>query len=520
MFMFGNELMAIFKPLNAKITLNVATSSHPKNQELLEFLAAIAETSPMIAVKQSSESSSVPKFEILTDSKPTNVWFEGIPSGHEFTSLIVAILNSAGLGKLPDRLLMEKIKNIKSTNIKTYVSLSCENCPDVVQSLNQIALINGSISHTMADGELLPEEVQRLGIQSVPAVFIGDKLIHSGRANLTDLITKLESEAGLSQNDLNYHDQQLGTFDVIIAGGGPAGISAAIYAARKGMKTAIIADKIGGQVTETKGIENLISTTYTEGSLLANNLMKHLEQYPITILEHRRIKNISENSGHKQITLESRETMNAGSVIIATGAQWRRLGVQGEAEYIGRGVAFCPHCDGPFYKSKPVAVIGGGNSGVEAAIDLAGICTHVTLLEFMDALKADEVLVNKLKSLPNITILTGVKTKEIIGNGSKVTALQYETRASGEIQQLTLDGVFVQIGLSPNSGFVKDLVKTTPQGEIIVDEKGRTSTSGIYAAGDVTTTPFKQIVIAIGEGAKTALTVFEDNMYRVGLSHG
>jgi alkyl hydroperoxide reductase subunit F len=510
-----DQLREVFGPINQKIGFNMAASDHPKHSELREMLTQLASTSPYLELRETGVPSAVPRFDITNENGSTQVRFEGIPGGHEFTSLIVAILNAAGLGRLPDKHLAAKIKNIRPTAIRTFVSLSCENCPDVVQALNQIALVNGQITHTMSDGELLPDEVERLGIQSVPAVYIGAKLIHSGRASLAELIAKIEAESGYISASHDTNPQDLGDFDVVVAGGGPAGISAAIYAARKGLKTALVAEKLGGQLTETKGIENMISTTYTEGMILTANLTKHLGSYPVSVLEHRKINTITETKRSKEITLASHETLRTKSLIIATGAKWRQLGIPGESEYIGRGVAFCPHCDGPFYKSKPVAVIGGGNSGVEAAIDLSGICSHVTLLEFQDQLKADDVLIKKLHSIPNITVLTGVKTTDITGNGQKVTSLSYEVRGSGERQQLALDGVFVQIGLSPNSGFVKGLVETNAHGEIIVDTKGRTSGQGIYAAGDVTTTPYKQIVIAIGDGAKTALSVFED-MIRAG----
>ena len=339
--------------------------------------------------------------------------------------------------------------------------------------------------------------------------------MHSGRGALSDLLAKLEVK--FADKNSTPVDRELGHFDVAVIGGGPAGASAAIYSARKGLKTVIIAERLGGQLQETKGIENLISVVYTEGPKLSANFEEHMRAYPIQILEHRRVRAIS-NETVRQIQLESGESLSCDALIVATGAKWRELNVPGEREYLGRGVAFCPHCDGPFYKGKKVAVIGGGNSGVEAAIDLAGIASDVVLVEYGDQLKADSVLINKLTSLSNAKIITNAKTSEIVGDGSKVNTLVYQDRASGEETRLSLDGVFVQIGLLPNSALVKDVVEINKFGEIVIDPKGRTSATGIYAAGDVTTIPFKQIVIAMGEGAKVALTAFEDRM-RQGVRH-
>jgi alkyl hydroperoxide reductase subunit F len=343
----------------------------------------------------------------------------------------------------------------------------------------------------------------------VPSVIHGDRLLHSGKSQLADLLGVLESVFG---SEAPQSETGLGEFDVAVIGGGPAGVSSAIYAARKGLRVALVAERFGGQVRDTKGIENLISIPYTEGPNLAAKLSEHLSHYNVSLFEHRRVRDIS-GEGAKRVRLESGEYLDAGAVIVATGAKWRQLGIPGEKEHIGQGVAFCAHCDGPFYKGKRVAVVGGGNSGVEAALDLANIAAHVTLFEYGERLKADRVLVEKLRALPNARVLTRVKSTRVIGDGKKVSGLEYQDLATGGIQVLDLDGVFVQIGLLPNSQFVKDLVKTTPQGEIVVDAKGRTDVPGIYAAGDVTTIPFKQIVVAMGDGAKVALTVFEDRMH-------
>jgi alkyl hydroperoxide reductase subunit F len=508
------QLRQHFSSLSNKIELVVEQSPHPKQQELVDMLADVAKTSSDISLRLTTQISPTPRFAIFRDGIPTGIVFQGIPGGHEFTSFVLAILNSAGKGKLPDAGLSGRIRSLKGpAQVRTFVSLSCENCPEVVQALNQIALIHGDIEHVMLDGELVQDELERLGIQGVPSVYVGDDLIHSGRGTLVDLFEKLQAKLGHRDAAVGQ-ETDLGHFDVAVLGGGPAGASAAIYTVRKGLKTAIIAAKMGGQVQETKGIENLVSVVYTEGPQLSANLDQHLRSYPVHIFEHRQVLSIEadSHSGVKQVKLSGGEKLTCSSLIIATGAKWRELGVPGEKEYIGRGVAFCPHCDGPYYKGKKVAVVGGGNSGVEAAIDLAGICSEVTLFEYMDQLKADEILVKKLNSLPNVQIITNAKTTSVIGNGEKVVGFEYQDRLSNEKQKVDLDGVFVQIGLSPNSEVVRGVVETNRSGEIVIDTKGRTSVPGIYAAGDVTTVPFKQIIIAMGEGAKAGLTAFEDRM--------
>ena len=504
------QLQGVFADLKYSIDLAVDQSGHAQQDELLEFLRDLASTSPKLSVTLNDETSASPRFKLLKDGAFSGVSFRGIPGGHEFTSLVLAILNSAGKGKLPDEGLVQRIQGLPAkTHVRTYISLSCENCPDVVQALNQISLAHGDFTHEMIDGGMVPEDLVELKIQGVPSVFVGDKLIHSGRSNLAELITKLEEELGSEK--VSAENAFLGHFDVAVVGGGPAGVSAAVYSARKGLKTIVIAEKIGGQVQETKDIENLISVVKTEGPLLSANLEKHMQAYGIKVLEHRRVETIVPGTT-REIIFSSGERLTTDALIIATGAKWRELGIPGEKEYIGRGVAFCPHCDGPYYKAKKVAVVGGGNSGVEAAIDLAGICAEVTLFEYLDKLKADQVLIDKLYSLPNVNVILQAKTTAVMGNGERVVGLRYEDRQTGTAQELDLDGIFVQIGLSPNSGFVKDLINVNRFGEIVVDEKGRTSMSGIYAAGDVTTVPYKQIVIAMGDGAKVALSAFEDRM--------
>lgn len=504
------QLKGVYQKLENEVTLVVAKSNHEKQNELLDLARGLKSTSGKILFKESDEVSNIPKLTLEYKGNKTGVTFLGIPGGHEFTSLVLAILHADGKGKLPDNSILERARNLKGDiEVKTYISLSCENCPEVVQALNIMALVNPRFKHTMIDGGLDQAEVERLKIQGVPSVMNGDKLISSGKIGLVDLLSKLEAEFGKEERVLSEEERNLGDFDVIVVGAGPAGASSAIYSARKGLKTAIIAERIGGQVQDTKGIENLIGVKYTEGPQLAAQLAGHIADYDIQLLEHRRVKSIGEGKV-KRIDLESGEYLHTKSLIVATGAKWRELGIPGEKEYIGRGVAFCPHCDGPFYKGKDIAVVGGGNSGVEAAIDLAGIVKSVTLFEFMPELKADQVLVKKLESLPNVKIVKNARTSRVIGDNGKVTALEYENRETKELKILDLNGVFVQIGLLPNSGFVKGVVETNKFGEIVVDEKCRTNIPGIYAAGDVTNVPYKQIIIAMGEGAKAGLTSFED----------
>lgn len=511
------QLTTVFQKLENEVELVYAPSTHADQKDLVEMLEEVASTSPQITARLSDGGASAPspQFSIFTRGKDSGILFRGIPGGHEFTTLIVGILNADGKGKMPDPAMAARIKGLKKNiALTTYISLSCENCPDVVQALNQIAFIHGSFKHTITDGGYVPDEISSLGIQGVPSIVVDSKMIHSGRSTLLDLVAKLEEVFGRDENAAPAEsvNQNLGHMDVLVIGGGPAGASAAIYTVRKGLSTGLITEAIGGQVQETKGIENLISVVYTEGPQLAAQLNKHVSSYPVKVLENRRVKKITQGTP-KRIELESGEHLTADAIIVATGAKWRQLGVEGEKEYLGRGVAYCPHCDGPFYKGKSVAVIGGGNSGVEAAIDLAGIVGHVTVFEYNDALKADQILVEKLKSLPNTTIITNAKTNKILGDGAKVTALEYVDRQTEKIEKFTLDGIFVQIGLVPNSSFLKDTVELSKFGEIVVDGKGRTSEKGIYAAGDVTTTPYKQIVIAMGEGAKAALAAFEDRMF-------
>lgn len=506
-----DQLKSVFQPLEGNIELVHNECSHKEQETLLDMLAEVASTSDKISVRSSGTETEVPFVEIVRNGEPVGIQFCGIPGGHEFSSLVLAILNADRKGKLPDEGTIKRIQNLKGPiRLKTFVSLSCENCPEVVQALNIMAVFKTDLVHEMADGFYYREETEELGIQGVPSVIDGKNLVSSGRSDIPRLLEKLEKHFGL-ESDLPKEPVDLGGVDVAVIGGGPAGASAAIYSARKGLKTAIIAERLGGQVKDTKGIENLISVPYTEGPELSDRLFKHVEEYDIQVLENRRLEQVSVD-GENRLELNSGEYLTAKSVIVATGAKWRELNIPGEKEYIGRGVAFCPHCDGPFYKGKDVAVIGGGNSGIEAAIDLAGIVKSVTVFEFLPELKADQLLIDKLESLDNVTIIKNAQTTEIIGNGDKVTGLEYKDRETNEIKEKQLDGVFVQIGLLPNSSFIKDIVETNRFGEIIVDDKCRTSVKGVYAAGDVTTVPYKQIIVSMGEGAKAALTAFEEQV--------
>ncbi|MBF0350448.1 MAG: alkyl hydroperoxide reductase subunit F [SAR324 cluster bacterium] len=505
------QLKSVFDKLNGRVELVYARSNHAKQTELIEMLEQVASTSEHIHAVSSSVESKTPFFEIVHENKSSGIKFSGIPGGHEFTSLILSILNVDKKGKLPDDGIVKRIQSLKGPiKLKTYISLSCENCPEVVQSLNIMAIFHQDFTHEMVDGAFFQDEIESLGIQGVPCVMDGDSLVHSGKSDLPQLLSKLEEHFGRDES-IKQEPVDLGLFDVAILGGGPAGASAAIYSARKGLKTVIVAERIGGQVKDTKGIENLISVPYTEGPELSDKLAKHIAEYDIKVLEHRRVDHIK-NDSVKHLELNSGEFLTTKAIIVATGAKWRELNIPGEKQYIGRGVAFCPHCDGPYYKGKDIAVIGGGNSGVEAAIDLAGMVKSVTLFEFLPELKADRVLVDKLESMKNVSIIKNAQTTEVVGNGEKVVGLAYKDRATNEVHQKDLDGVFVQIGLLPNSAVVKDIVETNRFGEIIIDNKCRTNVKGIYAAGDVSTVPFKQIIISMGEGAKAALTAFEEQL--------
>lgn len=506
----SEQLRGIFAPLEHNHILRAtAAPDHPNRDELFDMVRAVADTSGRI-VAETLDGDGL-ALELLCDGQHTGITFRAVPGGHEFSSLVLALLNADGKGKnLPDAPTAGRIRAIKGpVHLVSYVSLSCTNCPDVVQALDLVALGHPGIRHDVVDGALWPGEVEELGVQAVPTVVANGKVLHIGRGTLGELLDKLEKTFGAEAVAPSAAQH----FDLVVAGGGPAGAAAAIYTARKGLSVAVVTGRMGGQVNETTGIENLVVVASTTGTELASDLRRHVEGYGVKVFDNRTIARLVDEGRTKALLTTAGERFEAPQVIIATGAAWRKLGIPGEEEYIGRGVAFCPHCDGPFYKGKDVAVVGGGNSGVEAAIDLAGICRSVTLIEFMDTLKADAVLREKLESLPNASVRLHTETVEAVGDGTRLTGLRLRDRQTGEETSLGVDGVFVQIGLAASSAPFADVVETNRAREIVTtDRNGRTSVNGIYAAGDVTDVSYKQIVIAMGEGAKAALAAFDDRI--------
>jgi len=492
------------------VTFVVQTGEHSKREELVGFLSDIAGISDKLSVEERDTNgilrSSV-SFLLEADGEDTGIRFSGIPGGHEFNSLILAMLHASGTELKLDDSVASIVKAVSEPlNFEVFISLSCHNCPEVVQALNQFALINPNITSEMIDGGLYQNVIEERDIQGVPSVYLNGELFANGKVDAAVLINKL-IEQNPSLKDANK-GESMPLQDVTVIGGGPAGVASAIYSARKGLKVSVIAETFGGQVKDTMGIENLISVSKTTGPELVGNLMEHVRDYDITLKEHVRVDNI-EKGNIKTITLSSGEQIRTRSLIIATGARWRELGVPGERENVGNGVAYCPHCDGPFFKGKDVAVIGGGNSGIEAALDLAGIVKSVTVFEFMPELKADQVLIDQANKRDNITIIKNAATRQILAENGKVNAIEYQDRSTNEVHTKELVGVFVQIGLVPNSQFMKDTVELTQYGEVVIDGKCHTSEPGIFAAGDVTTVPYKQIVISMGEGAKASLAAFE-----------
>ena len=500
-----------FAALSHDITLVLAPGEHAKRDELKTFLAQIVATSPRLTLVEQADAAlaSPISFKLLADGTDTGIIFSGIPGGHEFSSLILAILQAGGSALKLDDSIQALIRAVRQPlQFITYVSLSCHNCPDVVQTLNQFALLNPAISNEMIDGGLFQEQIEAKNIQGVPAVYLNGEPFANGKIDTARLIEKLlERYPDLASAAAPA--ESLPLQDVVVIGGGPAGSSAAIYAARKGLNVTIVADRIGGQVKDTMDIENLISVPKTTGPELAGKLHTHLKAYPITIRENLRVQSVEKGSATHKVVLNTGEVIETRTLIVASGAKWRELGIPGEKENIGNGVAFCPHCDGPFFKDKDIAVIGGGNSGVEAALDLAGIVKSVTVLEFMPELKADKVLVEQLGKRDNIRVITSAAAQAIDTEDGKVSRIRYTDRTTDTAKELPLQGIFVQIGLVPNSDFMGDAVERTRFGEIVINAKGETNTPGIFAAGDVTTVPYKQIIVAMGEGAKAALSAFD-----------
>ncbi|BAP77469.1 alkyl hydroperoxide reductase subunit F [Pseudomonas sp. MT-1] len=511
--MLDSNLKAQLKTYLEKVTqpfeIVASLDDGAKSQEMLAMLEDITSLSDKITLRTDGNDVRKPSFALNRIGGNISLRFAGIPMGHEFTSLVLALLQVGGHPSKTAPEVIEQIKNLDGEyNFETYFSLSCQNCPDVVQALNLMAVLNPNIRHVAIDGALFQEEVTIRQVMSVPSIYLNGELFGQGRMGEEEILAKLDTGASARDAEkLSARD----AFDVLVVGGGPAGAAAAIYAARKGIRTGVAAERFGGQVLDTMAIENFISVTETEGPKLARALENHVREYDVDIMNLQRAAQLIPGSegGLHEIKLENGGSLKAKTLILATGARWREMNVPGEQEYRGRGVAYCPHCDGPLFKGKRVAVIGGGNSGVEAAIDLAGIVAQVTLIEFDSQLRADAVLQKKLHSLPNVTVITSALTSEVTGDGKKVTGLIYKDRNSSEFHELELDGIFVQIGLLPNSDWLKGTVELTSRGEIIVDARGETSLPGIFAAGDVTTVPYKQIVIAVGEGAKASLSAFD-----------
>ncbi|OUR77806.1 alkyl hydroperoxide reductase subunit F [Alphaproteobacteria bacterium 46_93_T64] len=512
--MLNPEILEALKGYTAnmsnKVTLVLQTGIHKKRAELAKFLADFATVSDNLMFEERDTGGALRSplsFMIEVDGVPNGIVFSGIPGGHEFNSMVLAVLHSSGTELKLDDSIKSIISNVQEDlKFEIFVSLSCHNCPDVVQALNQFAILNPKITTETLDGGLYPEIIAERNIQGVPTVFLNGKVFANGKIDIAQLLEKLMAEYP------NVTDADKGTQlplqDVTIIGGGPAGISAAIYSARKGLNVTIVTDRIGGQVKDTMGIENLISVSKTTGPELVGNLISHMNDYEITLKEHLRVDRI-ENGDVKTITLSSGEQIRTKTIIVASGAKWRELGIPGEKENIGNGVAYCPHCDGPFFKGKDIAVVGGGNSGIEAALDLAGIVKSVTVFEFLPELKADQVLVEQASKRDNIKILKNVASKQVLAKDGKVTALEYLDSETEELRTQDLAGIFVQIGLLPNSEFLKNVVDLTSHGEVVVNERCETNIPGIYACGDVTTVPYKQIVIAMGEGSKAALSAFD-----------
>ncbi|SOE00348.1 alkyl hydroperoxide reductase subunit F [Caenispirillum bisanense] len=504
------QLKAYFENITQPVELVASLDDGAKSQELNELLTDLAALSDKITVVRADDDARTPSFAIRRAGTAVEVRFAGIPMGHEFNSLVLALLQ---VGGHPSKTAQDVIAQVQALDgeyrFETYFSLSCQNCPDVVQALNLMSVLNPNIKHVAIDGALFPDEVEARKVMAVPTIFLNGETFGQGRMSLEQVLAKIDTGAVAREAE---KIKQKDAFEVLVIGGGPAGASAAIYAARKGIRTGVAAERFGGQVLDTMGIENFISVSHTEGPKLAAQLEQHVRDYDVDIMNLQRAETLvpaTETGGLIEVHLASGAVLKSRSVVLSTGARWRQMNVPGEDDYRNKGVAYCPHCDGPLFKGKRVAVIGGGNSGVEAAIDLAGIVAHVTLIEFDTKLRADAVLQAKLHSLPNVTVITSGQTTEVVGDGNKVTGLTYKDRTTDALHTLELEGIFVQIGLVPNTEWLKGTVALSPRGEIEVDAGGRTSVPGVFAAGDATTVPYKQIVIAMGEGSKAALSAFD-----------
>lgn len=504
------QLKTYLERVTRPIEIVASLDDGAKSREMLSLLQDIASLSDQVSLSTDGSDERRPSFALLTPGQNIDLRFAGLPMGHEFTSLVLALLQVGGHPSKASQDVIEQVKALDGDyQFETYFSLSCQNCPDVVQALNLMAVLNPRVKHVAVDGALFQDEVERRQIMAVPSVYLNGEPFGQGRMGLEEIVAKLDTGAAARSADkLNAKD----AFDVLVIGGGPAGAAAAVYAARKGIRTGVAAERFGGQVLDTLAIENFISIKETEGPKLAMALEEHVKQYEVDIMNLQRAEQLipaHEAGGLHEVRFTDGGSLKAKTLILATGARWREMNVPGEQEYRNRGVAYCPHCDGPLFKGKRVAVIGGGNSGVEAAIDLAGIVAHVTLIEYDGQLRADAVLQRKLFSLPNVTVITSALTSEVKGDGQKVNGLVYKDRNSSEFHHIDLEGVFVQIGLVPNTDWLKGTVELSPRGEIEVDARCQTSLPGVFAAGDVTTVPYKQIIIALGEGAKASLAAFD-----------
>ena len=505
------QLKGYLEKLTQPIELVAALDDGAKSRELDELLHEIAAMSERISLRRDDGEARKPSFAINRVGTDVGVRFAGIPLGHEFTSLVLALLQ---VGGHPSRAAAETIAQVQNLegefHFETYFSLSCQNCPDVVQALNLMSVLNPNIHHVAIDGALYQDEVEKRQVMSVPTVYLNGEVFDQGRMSLEQIVARLDTGAAARAAE---EIKAKAAFDVLVVGGGPAGAAAAIYAARKGIRTGVAAERFGGQVLDTMAIENFISVEYTEGPKLGAALEQHVRNYDVDVMNLQRATRLvpagESASGLIEVQLENGASLKAKSVVLSTGARWRQMGVPGENEYRNKGVAYCPHCDGPLFKGKRVAVIGGGNSGVEAAIDLAGIVAHVTLVEFDGKLRADEVLQRKLRSLPNVDIVVSAQSTEVLGDGQKVSGLVYRDRVDGVMHALELEGIFVQIGLLPNTEWLKGTLELSPRGEIVIDGRGQTSLPGVFAAGDATTVPYKQIVIAMGAGSTAALSAFD-----------
>ena len=505
------QLAAYLERVTQPFELVASLDESETSAQMRELLTTIQSLrSDKITLREDGNDARKPSFTLQRQGSDSSLRFAGLPLGHEFTSLVLALLWTGGHPPKEEQDLLDQIKAIEGDfNFEVYMSLGCHNCPDVVQALSLMAILNPHIKTTVIEGGAFRKEVEAREIMAVPMVYLNGEVFGAGRMQLGEIVAKLDTGAAKREAAKLSAKE---AFEVLIIGGGPAGAAAAIYTARKGIRTGIAAERIGGQVNDTLDIENYISVNKTEGPKFAAALESHIADYDIDVMRLQRAAKLipaTEKGGLITVELENGGRLQAKSVVLSTGARWRNMNVPGEDQYRTKGVAYCPSCDGPLFKGKRVAVIGGGNSGVEAAIDLAGVVEHVTVFEFMPELKADAVLQKKLTSLPNVTIIKNAQTTEVLGDGSKVTGLSYKDRISGETKHVDLEGIFVQIGLLPNTDWLKDTLELNKMGEIVIDAKGQTSVPGVFAAGDCTNVPYKQIIVAAGAGAVAGLSAFE-----------